>query len=508
MSRRSTSVMAALALAACSQDQQSAVAPAALADTPQVNQVFLNGLRPNYSSTSVTPALIKDLPHGVRAYSVISSDDRLAGSPGFRFGGSADGAGLLRSANGTYTMLVNHEDNFSVSRVTLDKDFRPVFGEYLMNSDDGIFRLCSATLATPEEHGFGPVFLTNGESGVESQIHAVDPYGPLSGSDRLLPALGYWSSEQALPLPKWSFPGKTIILIGDDDSGPTGGQIAMYVGKQGDLDNGRVFVLARTNDETKERSMVKGGRYDVEFREIKDVRTMRPGGLNDEAAALKSIAFGRVEDLDYRKPIFDNGLLSGVLGREVYFNVTGQAASGVNADASRTRKGRVYKLVMNARNPLKGTLEVVLDGDAPSGPLEAGFQNPDNITVTTNYAYVKEDPNSYGDETHDARIYQYNLHTKELRIFAELDHRRTEADGAYYNGASPSSFGSWEYGAMIDITNTTRERFALQAGKGTFLVAIQPHTWRGTAYQNPDGGTRRPNENQASQMVVLTGVPR
>jgi hypothetical protein len=155
---------------------------------------------------SVTPALARALVPGVRVNAILSSDDQLPGSPSFVFGGSADGAGLLQNGDGTYTMLVNHEDNFSVSRVTLDRSFRPTRGEYLLNSTVGRYRLCSATLATPEEHGFGPLFITAGESNQESQIHAVDPFGPVNQST-LLTAFGRWNTENAVPLPKQAYPG-------------------------------------------------------------------------------------------------------------------------------------------------------------------------------------------------------------------------------------------------------------------------------------------------------------
>ena len=126
---------------------------------------------------SVTPVLAKLLPgatsgrvaaNAVNLYSLLSSDDQLEQSPAYVFGGSADGAGLFQNPDGNYTILVNNEDNFSVSRITLDKGFKPVKGEYVLNSDGGTWRLCSATLVTPAEHGFGPVFLTSGESGQES----------------------------------------------------------------------------------------------------------------------------------------------------------------------------------------------------------------------------------------------------------------------------------------------------------------------------------------------------
>lgn len=458
-----------------------------------------------FRNTSVTPALIKGLPADVKAYSIISSDDDLAASPGFVFGGSADGAGFLTNGDGTYTIVVNHEDNFAVSRVTLDETFAPVKGEYLLNSTFGLFRLCSATLATPEVHGFGPVFITAGESGPESQIHAVDPYGAPNTS-RLLPALGQWSTENAVPLPKEAYRGRTVIVIGDDDSGPEGGQVALYVGKGiGDLDNGDLFVMAPAGGPLKEREMVVGQKYPVQFRKVEDQRTLRDGGLNEAAAALGAFAFGRVEDIDYRKALVD---ADGSAAREIYFLVTGQNNSGANADYSRTKYGRMYRLVLDRRDPTKGTLEVLLDGDDRTGPAGA-FQNPDNIVVTENYAYVQEDPNGYRDETHDAYIYQYDIKRRTLGVFAELDHRRTAEDAAKYGGNS--RFGSWEYGAMIDVTQDVargRGRGLSFKGRGVFLLAIQPHTWRGERYRGVDGGTLRPNENQASQLVFLTGVPR
>jgi hypothetical protein len=57
-----------------------------------------------------------------------------------------------------------------------------------------------------------------------------------------------------------------------------------------------------------------------------------------------------------------------------------------------------------------GTLKVVLDGDDRNGI--AKIPESDNIYVTKNYVYVQEDANGYGDETHDAYIYQYDIAKK------------------------------------------------------------------------------------------------
>ena len=103
---------------------------------------------------------------------LITSADVLPNSPSFVYGAQPDGAGLMKDPNGDgYIMITNHEIIQSVSRVYLDKTFKPVKGDYIVDGVGGLTRLCSATLATPEVHGFGPIFLTAGESGQESMVH-------------------------------------------------------------------------------------------------------------------------------------------------------------------------------------------------------------------------------------------------------------------------------------------------------------------------------------------------
>ena len=444
---------------------------------------------------SVTPDFLiaKSGFENVERYSLFGSADKFEQTPEFVFGGSADGSGLIREGN-KFQFFVNNEDNYAVSKITLDETFKPIAGTYILNSDGAGTRMCSASMATPEEHGFGPVFLTAGESGPESQIQGI--FANADEMDAAVPrplaALGRWNAENAMPLNKFAYPKNTVILIGDDDSGTYGGQVAMYLGPKGDLNNGKVYVLRRTDLNATEMDMEAGTSYEVEFVEIENAKTNTGAQNNMLSQQLNALAFGRVEDLDYRKgPKGANGN-----HREVYFNVTGQNNSGANSGYTRSKYGRVYRLMMDEKDPLKGTLEVVLDGDDRSSAAGT-FQNPDNITVTENYVYVKEDPNGYGDETHDAYIYQYNIATGELKIAFELDHRRDE--GIY---SDPSSrLGSWEYGAMIDISETIGE-------PNTFMLCIQPHTWRSDEFRGVDGGTIRPNENQGSQVVVLKGLAR
>ena len=468
---------------------------------------------------SVTPSLMfinRDIPN-LEMYRLISSDDVMSESPSFIFGGSADGVGLLKNGDSTFTLLTNHEDNFSVSRVTLDKTFKPVKGEYIMNSNAGIWRLCSGTMAKPAEHGFGPFFLTCGESGEESMTHALSPYANAitdtlvteASSYTLAKGLGKWSAENAVPLHKDAYPNKTVIIIGDDDSGVAGGQVAMYVSNTGDLQNGKLYILKLKSGEYRETKMkVNGVKHNYEFIQVPNHRSLTGAQINTFSQTNNAVRFGRVEDVDYRKGSAD-------AAREVYFTVTGQDWSGVNADSSRTKYGRVYRMMLDKNNLLTGTIECVMDGDdksASNGP--ATFYDVDNICVTNDYVYVQEDPNGYAPSgnpsRHDSRIYQYDIETKGFLTVTELNHRRNTSaypDSAYYNRNSTgtayasSSTGSWEYGALIDISDDINI-------PNTFILAIQPHTWRGAKYKGVDGGTLRKSEFQASALVVLKNLPR
>lgn len=458
----------------------------------------------------------RDIPN-IEMYKLVSSDDVLPQSPSFVFGGSADGTGLVKNLDGTFTLLTNHEDNFSVSRITLDNTFKPTKGEYIMNSNAGIWRLCSGTMAKPEEHGFGPYFLTCGESGEESMTHAISPYAnPIvdtlvteASSYTLAKGLGRWSAENAVPLNKNAYPNKSVIIIGDDDSGPAGGQLAMYASSTGDLQNGNLYILKLKSGDYKETKMkVNGVSHPFEFIQVPNHRSLTGSQINTFAQNMNAVRFGRVEDVDYRKGSAD-------ASREIYFTVTGQDYTGVNADTSRTKYGRVYRLKLDKNNMLTGTIECVLDGDDKSATNGARtFYDVDNICVTNDYVYIQEDPNGYAPSgnpsRHDARIYMYDIESKDFYTVAELDHRRKGAaypDSALYNqnstgtGYASSSTGSWEYGALIDISNDVNI-------PNTFLLSIQPHTWRGAKYKGVDGGTIRKSEFQASALVVLKNLPR
>ena len=451
---------------------------------------------------SVTPSLVAAMPgfESLQFLPLISSEDKLPASPDFIFGAQPDGAGIIKDPAGTgFIMLNNHEILFSVSRVYLDATFKPTKGEYIVDRQGGGTRLCSATMATFQEHGFGPVFLTAGESSQESMVHAISPMSLVSDrkrNDRVLPALGKANMENAVPLPKEAYPGKTLIFIGEDQSYQTShasaGQLLMYMSNTvGDLQNGDLYALKRTGGTQVEMDMVKGTQYDVEFAKLLDVRSKTGAEINTIVNGLGAIRFSRVEDVDYRKG-------GGANSREIYFVATGQAnGGGTTPEPGYTMWGRMYKLVLDATNPSRGKLEVVAEGDSNPGN---DLINPDNVCATENYVYIQEDGDSfYPASQHDSYIWQYNIGSKQYKPWSTMNHKRNDAVwNTKFNTTGETRKGSWEYGAMYDVSGLT-------GVANTFMLNIHPHTWQNAAFGNADGSGLNTN-TEGGQTLIVKGV--
>lgn len=446
--------------------------------------------KPDLKNRSNAPAFIEMFPEfsAVQAYTLLSSGDTIPGSPNFVYGGAPDGQGFLKNPDGTgYVMVTNHENTWAVSRVYLDKKLNPVKGEYIVNTDGGMFRLCSATLATPEEHGFPRnTFLTTGESNVNAMTHAIDPLAAADAGNktRVKPALGKFSGENAVPLPKTAYPGKTVIILGEDASN---GQVYLYVSDvPGDLDNGKFYSLRRKDKNQIETAITKGNTYDVEFVEVPNAKNLTGAEIENLNPTLGSIQFARVEDLDYRKG-------GGANGRELYF-----VATGVSGSPDKTYWGRMYRLKLDASSPLTGKLDVVTDGaDKPGSDII----NPDNVCATENYVYIQEDGDSFfPGATHNSWIWQYNIATGVKKPFMEIKNK-TQA-GTKYNPTSDMRFGLWEHGAMVDISD-------IIGVSGAFTINVHSHSWvEGDKFLNPSRATSVQSYKSGGQTLIITNVPK
>ncbi|NJX15009.1 phosphatase [Tamlana crocina] len=442
---------------------------------------------------SKTPNLL-ELKSGfenVEITTLLSSEDQLEDSPNFVYGSMADGAGLLKNSDGTYTLINNIEADYSVARITLDETFKPVSGEYILNAEASARTAqCSGSLITPEEHGFGPLYLSGGEwGGASKAVFSIDPYKDAANASiaQTLPALGQWSTENAVAMHQNAFPGKTVVLIGDDtsDNETPSGQLAMYVGNKGDLNGGKLYGLkVITEGINYEMDMEEGVSYDVTFEEYNE-RTLDE--LEAESRAKGIMGFSRVEDIDWRRGSASNN-------REFFFAVTGRKKDALLGKGS--FYGRIYHVVLDENNPLKGTIECVLDGDILDGKAKA-FHSPDNIVVTENYVYIQEDPNGYPDtpeKDHYAQLYEYNIKSKNLKTVLECNQDYAASLG--YGTANRN----WEITGMIDISET------IDVDR-TFLLITQNHGWENPSFTDPLANPT-PDRNEGSMLYVIKGLKR
>ncbi|MDT0607433.1 phosphatase [Croceitalea rosinachiae] len=449
---------------------------------------------------------------------ILSSADILPSDSTFVYGSFMDGAALYPNGDGTYAFINNLESDFSIARIMMNSDLQPYKGDYIVSATATAFTAqCSGSSITPEEHGFGPLYLSGGEWGGNAKgVYSVNPFRDTEDrvqADRL-PALGEWSTENAVVIGKDAYPGQTVVFMGDDDSNNTypESHFAMYVGGLGDLSGGDLYVLRGKNPvetgigeggQLFEMGMAEGTEYDVEWVKVTE-RTIDE--LNQEGIDSLAIGFQRIEDIDWRRG-------SAEANREVYFNATGRYRSDNPDLANRgTTFGRVYKLIMNPDDPTgDAKLEVVMDGDLEGGKAD-GMHSPDNIVVTTNYAYVQEDPNGYADLNPEiqgfAKLWQLDLNTGDVKEVLECNQQGAAALGY---GVTTSN---WEITGMIDVTDI------IGATEPTFLAGAQVHGWNfsttpetavrpdGMKFFDPTAITEDAARLEGSFLFKITGLPR
>ncbi|WP_124979842.1 PhoX family protein [Nonlabens xiamenensis] len=475
-----------MTLVSCNEDEGTV-------SNPQSSSIQLR----TYSST---PNFLKTTPAfaDVQVMPLLSSEDRLQDTPEFVYGSMADGAGLLYNPDqDNYTLINNIEADYSIARITLDKTFKPIAGEYILNEQaTGSTAQCSGTLITPEEHGFGPLYLSGGEWGGASKgvfATEVTKHSSVRMFPEMLPAMGQWSTENAVPIGKDAYSNKTVVFIGDDHSNNDvpSGQLGMYVGERGDLYNGRLYGLKVSSPGIDfEMNMQEGQTYDAEFVQL-DERNI---DLLDAEAKQKGVmGFSRLEDIDWRRG-------SAAQQREIYLTVTGRDTPGLIGKG--TRYGRVYKVELNENDPTgPAKITCILDGDNENG-MAWGFHSPDNILVTENFAYIQEDPNGYFNDPardHYARLYQYNLNTGELKVVLECDQLSAAAAGIGTENRI------WEITGMIDISDVI-------GVDESFLILTQNHGWEpadGSAFSDPNAVNDVASSSKEGSMIyVISGLDR
>ena len=408
----------------------------------------------------LTAPYMAPLVGGVTFTALINSGDAPFGDT---FEGLPDGVGIVPGpgVNPTYVdMYVNHEQSHvpfglnansvyadgtgigdphdsSVTRVRVDLATKTVIDtEIVLPGSAGFIRFCSSTIVS----GFGfphPMLFTNEESNDVLPIPVGATYGAdpsvapnrqagytvvldtVTGEFWPIPGMGRHNHENQVLIPGgWK---KLAFLSGDDTFSAPGSQLYMYLANSANAvleDKGHLLAFRVNavdgkhvdpedpfNNANDYLDLTAGhsfsGRFITVPDEIADGTTsaLPQTGLETWSDENNVFEFIRVEDIAYDP---DDP-------RTVYFLDTGSTVqhsvdlvgpkAGRMTAGGTAQRGRVFKMVLNAKDPMKvDSLTILADGNAAA----SNFIRPDNLEVGQSSIMVQEDnPNS--------RVWMYPL---------------------------------------------------------------------------------------------------
>jgi hypothetical protein len=325
------------------------------------------------------------------------------------------------------------------------------------------------------QHGFAqPIYFT-GEQSSESVLPAADTLrqagvvaalAPLSGEQYSIPGMGrlYQAGTQIVPGP-W---GRVVALTGDAAPNAPAAQLYMYVASDAQSllqDQGQLYAFVSDDPSVNDYSDLRvgtrvAGRFSLVPREI---------ALDDQAALEawsnenNAFQFIRTEDIavDKNNPLVVYVADSGE-PRAVADPGSGRLARGPSGARGLYPNGRIFKLTLDASDPLQvDSFEILVDADA-AGYTKEGLHNPASLDTSGNSLIIQEKPvgaNIFNaGEGPAARIWRYNFQTSALSVIAEVD-----------QSADPQArLGSWDTSGVVNA--------AALFGPGTWLVNVRAHS--------------------------------
>ena len=425
-------------------------------------------------SSSQTPYL-QPLAAGSTITSVMTAGDAVNG---YTMVGLPDGLGAFDNGDGTFTVLMNHEMGATIGAVHAHGSTGGFVSKWVINKSTlavvsagdltqtmnlwagstystynstntstlaAMARLCSADLPPVSafynsQTGKGTqarIFMNGEETGPEGRAFAHVATGTAAGNTYELPHLGRASWESYVSSP---FEQDKTITIGMDDATP--GQVYVYIGTKqtsgsevvkAGLTGGKLYgvaVLGLLN----EGSSVPAANSIFNLIDLGNVSALSGATLNANSNNVGVTNFLRPED----------GAWDPSNPRDFYFLTTN----------SFTSPSRMWRLrFTDIANPeLGGTITAVLNGT--EGP-----KMMDNLGINKyGQILIQEDP---GGQVHNAKIWQYNINSASLSLFAQHDTTR------FIPGAANFLTFDEESSGVIDMQEIL--------GPGKWLICDQAH---------------------------------
>jgi hypothetical protein len=239
-----------------------------------------------------------------------------------------------------------------------------------------------------------------------------------------------------------------------------------------------------------------------------DLRSITPVGIDGPQWVLEYwsdindvFQFVRVEDIAYDK--------RPGMGNVVYIVDSGRgrtAAQSLDTPNFRSTNGRVWRMVLDRKDPTKVTsLTVFVEGDDNPVKTPTEVHQPDNIETTRGGVLLTEDPGSsqqypVGSTDPDAttaRLWQVPF-SGTPAIVANVD-QSVDGGPTDVDGRPPGNQGAWESSGIVDASAAF--------GRGAYLIDVQAHTlWIEKAPGEDNNGDGQPDftyKREGGQLALL-----
>jgi hypothetical protein len=490
-------------------------------------------------------AMLTPLVAGSTVTPIISVGDIVGG---YTFDSIPDGISFTTNGRGTMDVYVNHETslvpfpanrsdftNAMVSRLRLNQHSAGVLkGDIVIPSSANYQRFCSNFLVGPAQGSERELLLTNEEardivlrSGYAwhppavsltepsaEQAGVVVAYDVKSGAFKTIYGMGRHNHENDVGVPAYGHP---VVLSGDDTFDAPASQLYMYSAASGAAlwnDEGKLYAFVSDNPAVNDygdfpaaesvagsfvevpRQIATGKNADGSEVTHSDVAGIPPppAGIPDGPQWVleywshniaKAFQFIRIEDIAYDR---NNPHV-------VYFADTGEPRA-ISDEAGRLRRGpsgtrgpypngRIFKMVLDANDPLKVTsLSLLANFDTGGYDNPNVPHQPDNVETTANSLLFQEDPGGHNQGAVGyAKIWRYTLPGGPLVPDAQVN-----------QSARPNlTPGSWESSGIVDASAAF--------GPGAFLVDVQAHGFEIDTAPSPFPGVTYMRE--AGQLLLF-----
>jgi hypothetical protein len=420
----------------------------------------------------------------------------------------------------------NDFTNALLSKLTLDRKSGGVLdGRYVIPHEANYQRFCSNFIAT-RKHGFSrPIVFTNEEAidwvnrtgtawpatiGADEarQAGATVAYDVERREYHTIWGMGRFNHENTVAIPGY----KDRVILSTDDtfvSNPVQSQLYSYIADDTrDVlrDRGDLWTFVSDTpgyDDYYDFGIGSTVEINGHFEKVpKDIATGRNPDGTDLMAADKGYpappsdgTWQRAPDgsgLDgpqwvlehwgdiQPKPAFQFVRLEDIAydrrhNNVIYIADTGRGATSAGGNPFTSTNGRIWKLVLDKKDPTKAKLSILIEGDDNPVKTLGEIHQPDNLETTKKGLFVTEDPgssqqfapDSTDPNTTTARLWHYSLGNGTTSVVARVNQAADEGP-TDVDAAGRGNLGAWESSGIVDAS-----RFF---GKGSYLIDVQAST--------------------------------